>query len=228
MGPPPPNLFLLSYANIQYSGYGNIYKHNLAHHCSLFTLFFCFSGASIPPILLFPTHLISVCVSFSGAAKLTVIQYTIALLSSCNFMAPSEVNLHLLKVRNIHTDRWCINLSVGSKGTAGELGTKHRQRWATRCWAFLAAKFHRNVANVTAPLGTVWVFWLGQSKQLLRTPLNTAKVLLHVLFSVTFALANTYIFFYKSSLYCDQALIMQKWKAHKQQTTHNRCLILLN
>ncbi len=100
--------------------------------------------------------------------------------------------------------------------------------WATRCWTFLAAKFHRNVANVTAPLGTVWVFWLGQSKQLLRTPLNTAKVLLHVLFSVTFALANTYIFFYKSSLYCDQALIMQKWKAHKQQTTHNRCLILLN
>lgn len=43
-------------------------------------------------------------------------------------MAPSEVNSHLLKVRNTHTDRWCINLSVGSKGTAGELGAKQRTR----------------------------------------------------------------------------------------------------
>lgn len=43
-------------------------------------------------------------------------------------MAPSEVNSHLLKVGNTHTDRWCINLSVGSKGTAGEPGVKHRQR----------------------------------------------------------------------------------------------------
>lgn len=57
-----------------------------------------------------------------------VIQCTVALLSSCNFMAPSEVNPHLLKVRNTHTDRWCINLSVGSKGTAGEPGAKPRQK----------------------------------------------------------------------------------------------------
>lgn len=45
-------------------------------------------------------------------------------------MAPCEVNSHLLKVRNTltQTNRWCINLSVGSKGTAGEPGAKHRQR----------------------------------------------------------------------------------------------------
>lgn len=41
-------------------------------------------------------------------------------------MAPCEVNSHLLKVRNTltHRDRWCSNLFVGSKGTAGEPGAE--------------------------------------------------------------------------------------------------------
>lgn len=41
-------------------------------------------------------------------------------------MAPCEVNSHLLKVRNTLTrgDRWCSNLFVGSKGTAGEPGAE--------------------------------------------------------------------------------------------------------
>ncbi len=72
------------------------------------------------------------------------------------------------------------------------------------------------------------IFWLVQSKQLLRTPLNTENRTCSNTLAATFALASTYIFFYKSSLYRDSVLIMQKWKAHQQQTTHNRCLILLN